>query len=175
MAFNAEKEISKLWSSLHGAQGEIGRMYFRWRQAALEIAGPDANPLDVGLKAAEVIGSELGKAALPRLNWLKGEEVWLQSLAGGIAMNWKTQGAAVKIEKGDNPFELFIKWERCPWPTFAKSYGVPMEEDVLCCDRILQSILPDVNAFFNVHYKIETLKAIPRGEGVCLRRLYKEE
>jgi hypothetical protein len=48
-----------------------------------------------------------------------------------------------------------------------------MEEDVLCCDRILQSILTDVNVFFNVHYKIETLKAIPRGEGMCLRRLYK--
>jgi hypothetical protein len=44
---------------------------------------------------------------------------------------------------------------------------------VLCCDRILQNILPDVNAFFNVNYKIETLKAIPRGQGVCLRRLYK--
>ncbi|MFH1122570.1 MAG: hypothetical protein V1758_02805 [Pseudomonadota bacterium] len=175
MSFDAEKEISRLWGNLHTAQAEIGRTYYRWRQAALHFAGPDADPLDVGLKAAEIIGMELGKAALPRLNWLKGEEAWLKSLAGGMAANWITHGAIVKVEKGEKPFEMFIKWERCPWPTFAKEYGVRMEDDVLCCDRILQAILVDVNVFFNVNYKIETLKAIPRGQGACLRRLYRAE
>jgi len=173
MAFDAEKEITKLLGNLRSAQSEIGRTYFRWRQAALALAGPDADPLDVSLKAAEVIGKELGKQSIPRLNWLKGEEAWLKSLAGGIAAQWIMQGAVVKVEEGEKPFEVFIKWERCPWPTYAKEYGVKMEEDVLCCDRILQSILPDVNVFFNVDYKIETLKAIPRGQGVCLRRLFK--
>ncbi|MFO7459566.1 MAG: hypothetical protein R6X07_03010 [Desulfatiglandales bacterium] len=173
MAFDAEKEITKLWGNLRSAQSEIGRTYFRWRQAALALAGPDANPLDVSLKAAEVIGKELGKQSLPRLNWLKGEEAWLRSLAGGIAAQWIMQGAVVKVEKGEKPTEVFITWDRCPWPSYAKEYGVKMEEDVLCCDRILQSILPDVNVFFNVNYKIETLKAIPRGQGVCLRRLFK--
>jgi len=173
MAFEAEKEITKLWGDLHSAQSEIGRTYFRWRQAALQVAGPDANPIDISLKAAEIIGKELSKASLPRLNWLKGEEVWMRSLAGGIAAQWIMQGAIVRVEKSEKPNEIFIKWERCPWPTYAKEYGVKMEEDVLCCDRILQNILPDVNAFFNVHYRIETLKAIPRGQGVCLRRLYK--
>ena len=173
MAFEPEKEITKLWGDLHSAQSEIGRTYFRWRQAALQVAGPNANPIDISLKAAEIIGKELSKASLPRLNWLKGEEVWMRSLAGGIAAQWIMQGAIVRVEKSEKPNEIFIKWERCPWPTYAKEYGVKMEEDVLCCDRILQNILPDVNAFFNVNYKIETLKAIPRGQGVCLRRLYK--
>jgi len=173
MAFEAEKEITKLWGNLHSAQSEIGRTYFRWRQAALQVAGPNANPIDISLKAADIIGKELSKASLPRLNWLKGEEVWMRSLAGGIAAQWIMQGAVVRVEKSEKPNEIFIRWERCPWPTYAKEYGVKMEEDVLCCDRILQNILPDVNAFFNVHYKIETLKAIPRGQGVCLRRLYK--
>ena len=95
------------------------------------------------------------------------------NLANNYAGQWINYGAIVKLEKGGNPFEVFIKWERCPWPTFAKEYGVKMEEDVLFCDRILQSILEDVNVFFNVNYKIETLKAIPRGEGICLRKLYK--
>jgi hypothetical protein len=173
MSFNAEKEVTKLWRSLHGAQSEIGRTYYRWRKAALDLAAPGAEPLDVGLKAAEVMGEEIGKSLLPRLNWLKGEEAWLGSLAKAIAANWANHGALVTIEKGENGNELFINWQRCPWPTFAKEYGVPMEEDVLCCDRILQTLLHDVNLFFNVDYKIETLKAIPRGQGVCVRRLYK--
>jgi hypothetical protein len=173
MAFDAEKEISRLWASLHSAQDEIGRTYYRWRQAALKMAGPNAKSLDVSLKAAEIFGMEIGKSFLPRLNWLKGEEFWLMSLANSYAGQWINHGAIVKVEKGSHPFEALIQWERCPWPTFAKEYGVPMEEDVLCCDKILQTILGDVNVFFNVNYKIETLKAIPRGEGVCLRKLYK--
>lgn len=173
MAFEAEKEITKLWNNLHSSQSEIGRTYYRWRQAALAIARPELTPLDVGLKAAEIIGTELGKASLPRLNWLKGEEVWLRSLAGGIAAQWIMQGGVVRVDKGEKPFEMMIRWERCPWPSYAKEYGVKMEEDVVCCDRILQTLLIDVNVFFNVNYKIETLKAIPRGQGVCLRRLYK--
>jgi hypothetical protein len=79
----------------------------------------------------------------------------------------------VAIDRGKDPYELFIRWDRCPWPTFAKEYEINMEEDVLACDKILETILHDVNIFFNVEYKIETLKAIPRGQGVCLRRLYK--
>lgn len=173
MAFDAEREITKLWRNLHNAQSEIQRTWYRWRQAAVDRAGSAVNALEVSLKAAEVTGKEIGKGMLPRLNWLKGEEAWLMNLANQIAGQWIQHGAVVTVGKGEQPFEVFIKWERCPWPTFAKEYGVRMEEDVLCCDRILQSMLVDVNVFFNVHYEIETLKAIPRGEGVCLRRLHR--
>ncbi|MEW5722462.1 MAG: hypothetical protein AB1896_05115 [Thermodesulfobacteriota bacterium] len=173
MAFDAEKEISGLWRQLQSVQTEIGRTYMRWRQAALALAGEKADPREVSLKAAEIIGFEFGKSLLPRLNWLKGEEGWLLGLANAYAGYWTNHGAVVKLEKGENPLEVFLKWERCPWPTYAKEYNVDMEEDVLCCDRILKSVLRDVNVFFNVNYEIETLKAIPRGQGVCLRRLYK--
>jgi hypothetical protein len=173
MSINAEREITGLWSALKNAQKDIGRTYYRWREAAIEVAGPDVEALDVGLKAAEVIGADIGKSFLPRLNWLKGEEAWLMNLARSISRTWSLQGAIVKVEAGENPTEVLIKWERCPWPTYAKQYGVDMEEDVLTCDRILETILKDVNIFFNVQYEIETLKAIPRGQGMCVRRLYK--
>jgi hypothetical protein len=60
-----KKKLRNCGGNLRSAQGEIGRTYFRWRQAALALAGPDANPLDVSLKAAEVIGKELGKQSSP--------------------------------------------------------------------------------------------------------------
>ena len=59
MSFDAEKEITRLWRSLHGAQAEIGRAHYRWRKAALELAGPDADPIEVGLRAAEITGGEM--------------------------------------------------------------------------------------------------------------------
>ncbi len=173
MGFDVEKEIGRLWRNLHSAQGEIGRVWYRWREAVLGFMGPGVNPLEVSLRVAEVMGREIGRGFLSRLNWLKGEEAWLMGLAGSISAQWVNHGALVRVEKGDGQFEVFIRWERCPWPSFAKEYGVGMEEDLVVCDRILQSILVDVNVFFNVRYGIETLKAIPRGEGMCLRRLYK--
>jgi len=173
-SFNAEKEVSKLWRDLHGAQGEVGKTYYRWRKAALEVAGPDADPMAISLKAAEITGAEIGRAMLPRLNWLKGEDAWLLGLGKQIAGQWTKQGAVVTLGRGDAPNEMLITWSRCPWPSYAKDYGVKMEEDVVCCDRILQTLLQDVNLFFNVNYEIETLKAIPRGQGACVRRLYRK-
>lgn len=175
MSFNAEKEISKLWKSLHAAQAETGKTYYRWRQAAIELAGPDVTPLDVGLRAAEMFGKDIGKGMLPRLNWLKGEEGFLLALGRQIAGLWVTDGGLASVEKGENPGEVFIRCTRDPWPTWAKEYDVPMEEVALCRERLLKSILEDVSVFFNIPLDIEMQKAIPRGQGMWLFRLYKEE
>ena len=88
MPVDAEKEITRLWRALHGAQDEIGKTYYRWRQVALEFAGPGVKPLDVGLRAAEIFGKEIGKSLLPRQNWLKGEEAFLMNLG----RSWRTSG-----------------------------------------------------------------------------------
>lgn len=65
MSFNAEKEISRLWKGLHSAQDDIAKAHYRWRQAAIELAGANAKSIDVSLKAAQVIGAEIGKSFLP--------------------------------------------------------------------------------------------------------------
>jgi hypothetical protein len=104
----------------------------------------------------------------------KGEEAFMVNLARALAGTGIANGAVVKVEKSENPNEVFIKWEKCPWPTFARRYGASMEEDLQGCDKFLQTIVDEVNRFSNTNFKLETLKAIPRGEGECLRRLYKE-
>lgn len=174
MPVNAEKEISKLWKNMHAAQSEIGKTFYRWRKTALEVAGPDIKPLDVALKAAEIFGKDIGKSLLPRLNWLKGEETFMFNLGKALAGLWITDGATTTVEKGENPSEIFINCTRDPWPTHAKEFGVPMEEVALYREKLFQTILEDVSIFFNINLKIEMLKAIPRGEGMYLMRLYKE-
>ena len=175
MSFNAEKEISKLWKNLHGAQSEVGKTFYRWRKVALDIAGPDADAREVSLKAAEVFGKDIGKSLLPRLNWLKGEEGFLLNLGKAYANLWNTDGAIATVEKGENATEVFIKCTRDPWPTYAKEFGVPMEEVALYRERLFQTILEDVSVFFNIKLNIEMQKAIPRGQGMWLMRLYKDE
>jgi hypothetical protein len=175
MPVNAEKEITTLWRNLHNAQGEICKTFYRWREVALEVAGPDVKPLDVALKAAEMMGKDIGKDFLPRMNWLKGEEGFMMNLGKSLAGLWITEGGIAFAKKGENPGEIFVKCTRCPWPTAAKQYGVPMEEVALTRERLFQTMLEDVSVFLNIKVNIEMLKAIPRGQGEWLFRLYKEE
>ena len=174
MPVNAEKEITKLWRNLHNAQSEICKTFYRWREVAIEVAGPDVKPLDIALKAAEMMGKDIGKNFLPRLNWLKGEETFMMNLGRALAGIWVMEGGTAMADKGENSGEVFIRCTRCPWPTAAKEFGVPMEEVALTRERLFQAILEDVNVFFNINLKIEMLKAIPRGEGEYLLKLYKE-
>lgn len=175
MSLNVEKEISGLWKSLQFAQAEIGKTYYRWRQVAIECAGPEANPAEIGLKAADLFGKDIGKSFLPRLNWLKGEDAFLMNLGRAFAGLWNVDGALAAAEKGEKSGEIMIKCTRDPWPTYAKEFGVPMEEVAVCRERMFQSILEDVSVFFNIPLKLEMLKAIPRGEGMWLMKLYKDE
>jgi hypothetical protein len=175
MPVDTEKEITRLWKSLHSSQSEICRTYYRWREVATRLAGPDAKPLDVALQAAESMGKDIGKSLLPRLNWLKGEEAFLLNLGRALAAVWANEGGIAFAEKGDNPGEVMITCTRDPWPSIAKEYGVPMEEVALTRERLFQSALEDVSVFFNIHLAIEMQKAIPRGEGIYVFRLYKKE
>jgi hypothetical protein len=175
MPVDAEKEITKLWKAMHSAQDEIGKTYFRWRQVALEFAGDDVRPLDVGLRAAEVFGKDIGKSLLPRMNWLKGEEGFMMTLGKALAGLWITDGGLAKVEKGQAAGEIFIKCTRDPWPTWAKEFDVPMEEIALCRERMYQAALEDVAIFMNIPLKIEMQKAIARGQGETVMRLYKAE
>lgn len=175
MPVDSEKEISKLYRALHSAQDEIGKTFYRWRQVAVEFAGADANPQDVALRAAEIFGKDIGKSILPRMNWLKGEEGFMMILGKSLAGLWNTDGGRAIVEKGENPGEVFIKCSRDPWPSWAKQFGVPMEEVALCRERMYQAVLEDVSVFMNIPLKIELQKAIPRGQGETVLRLYKAE
>ena len=175
MPVDSEKEITKLYRALHSAQDEIGKTFYRWRQVAVEFAGADANPQDVALRAAEIFGKDIGKSILPRMNWLKGEEGFMMILGKSLAGLWNTDGGRAIAEKGENPGEVFIKCSRDPWPSWAKQFGVPMEEVALCRERMYQAVLEDVSVFMNIPLKIELQKAIPRGQGETVLRLYKAE
>ncbi len=99
----------------------------------------------------------------------------LGGLGKALAGTWNSDGASATAEKGENPSEVIISCTRDPWPSWAKEYGVPMEEVALSREKLFQSIIEDVSLFFNIPLKIEMLKAIPRGQGETVLKLYKTE
>lgn len=170
--FDAEAEITKLWAKCQGAQDEIRRAFYTARAAAIDSAGDGADEMAIGLKQWQFRGHDAAKSYFPRINLTKGS---LAEQVGQLLVGtWRTQGAVVRLQKSENPDECFVVWDRCPWPTAAKNYGAPMAEDVGGCDLMLQTAVADVALFIGRTIKIETTKAIPRGEGKCVRRIWVE-
>lgn len=172
MAFDAEKEIAKLWAKCQAAQTSIRNTHYTWRQAAIEMAGDGADEEAIAMKGWETQGKDTAKTFFPRLDVTKPN--FVERVGRLFVGHWRNQGALVRLEKGEDDNEVFIIWDRCPWPTWAKNFGAPMEEDAKGCHLFLETIVEDVALFTNKNLKIETQKAIPRGEGACVRRLYLE-
>lgn len=166
---DAETELRNLLSRFDALCAIVRATWYEWRQAAVEYARPGAEPLEIVLKAWEVVGHDTAKAYFPILN--KASPTFLEDIAKCIMMSSVSMGEDARIVKSDKPDEIFIQWDHCPWPEFARRYKVPMEEDVLGCDKWFMTVIDDINALFNTNVKLETLKAIPRGDGCCLRVL----
>jgi hypothetical protein len=175
MPVNAEKEITKLWKDKQAAQGEICNTYYRWREFAMGLAGEGADPMTVALDAAEAFGRYIGKGMLPRLNLLKGDEAFVAMVAKQLAGTWAAEGAVVTVEPGENPLEAVIRCRRDVWPTAAKTFDVPMEEVAKTREKLFESMLVDISVFFNRPLAVEMQKAIPRGEGEWVFRLYMKQ
>jgi hypothetical protein len=168
-----ENELRKLLGKFE-ALGNITRaMWYEWRLAAVEYARTGVNPMEIVLKAWEIVGHDTAKAYFGMLD--KSRSTFVEDIGKCIVFSSTVMGEDAVIEKGQDSTEVYVRWDQCPWPEFARRYKVSMEEDVAGCDKWFQTVISDINELFNTNVKLETLKAIPRGDGVCLRRLWLEK
>lgn len=168
---DSEREIRKLLAKFEGLGNITRATWYEWREAAMACA-PGLKPLDLVLKAWEVVGHDTAKAYFTALDVSK--PTFLEDIAKCIVGSSTIMGEDAKLVKGAHEGEIYVQWDRCPWPEFARRYKAPMEEDVLGCDKWFQTVIEDINELFNTEVRLETLKAIPRGDGICLRRLSME-
>jgi hypothetical protein len=99
MPVDAEREINRLHGALSAAQGAIKATHYEWRQAALELAGPNADPMVIALKFWEIAGKDLAKGFLPTLNKSKGEEALMMSVARLLAATELPMGLWLKLKR----------------------------------------------------------------------------
>jgi hypothetical protein len=169
---DVEAELRKLLARFEALCSIVRATWYEWRQAALEFAREGVKPLDLVLRAWEIVGHDTAKSYFPALDVSKPS--FLEDIAKLIVMSSQSMGEDAKVVKGEKPNEVYVRWDSCPWPEFARRYGAPMEEDLAGCDKWFQTVIDDINALFNTKVRLVTLKAIPKGDGICLRRLYME-
>jgi hypothetical protein len=173
MEFDCEKELRTLISKFD-ALGNITRaLFYEWREAAIRNAKEGVTPMQLVLDAWEVVGHDTAKAYFGMLDVSKPD--FLKKIARAIVMSSTMMGETARMEKGKDENEFLVIWDRCPWPEFARRYEVPMDEDVKGCDKWFTTVIDDLNELFNTKVRLETLEAIPYGDGKCVRRLWMEK
>ena len=171
---DCEKELRTLYKKFE-MLGNIERAtWYEWRQAALEFAKEGTNPEDLVLRAWEIVGHDTAKGYFGALDVTRGKKRFVTDIAKCIVMSSTMMGETARVVESEKDDEVFVVWDRCPWPEFARRYGAPMEEDVKGCDMWFQTVIKDINEVFNTNVKLETTKAIPRGDCECVRRIWWE-
>lgn len=168
-AVDPERELRTLLAKFD-ALGNITRAtWYEFRRAALDFARPGTTPLDIVLRAWEIVGHDTARAYVTALDLSRPS--FLEDIGRLIVQSSTMMGESARLKKGSGPNEVYVEWDRCPWPEFARRYGATMEEDVLGCDMWFQTVIKDINEIFGTDVRLETKAAIPRGDRTCTRRL----
>jgi hypothetical protein len=104
MTVDPEKELRTLLNKFD-ALGNITRAtWYEWRQAAIETARPEFTPLDLVLRAWEVVGHDTAKAYYHMLD--KSKPTFIEDIAKCIVMSSTMMGEDAEIVESENENEV---------------------------------------------------------------------
>ena len=95
MVVDPEKEIKKLMTKYEALQNINRATWYEWREAAIECARPDVKPIDLVLKAWEVVGHDTAKAYFGMLDVSKPS--FIEDIAKCIVMSSTMMGENAKV------------------------------------------------------------------------------
>jgi hypothetical protein len=82
-------------------------------------------------------------------------------------------GEDAKFIRGENDNEAFVQHEGCPWFTWHERLDL-LDEDQPGCDKWFETTIEDINKALGTEVKFETMKSLPDGSDMCLRRIWVE-
>lgn len=147
---------------------EIARAsHFAWRQAVEEMC-PDVDTAEVVYKMWEITGHETAKAYLKHIDPSKPLP---RQVASSIVWSSSTMGEDARLIEGENEKEAFIQHDGCPWFAWHEKLGI-LDEDQPGCDCWFKTTIEDINKSLGSNMKFETMKSMPEGSSMCLRRIW---
>jgi len=143
--------------------------HFEWLRAARALA-PNVSELQLILKFWEEVAKDTAESYIKRIEPDKPlpEQIVRCFVFSSICMGEDCEAVAGKDEN-----EAFARHTACPWFEWHKRLG-KTELDLPGCDRWIEVFVDEINRRLGVRVRWETLKALPKGDDVCLRRFWVE-
>ncbi len=143
--------------------------HFEWLRAAKELC-PDVSELDLVLKFWEIVGHDTAKNYLKHLD---PEKSLPEQIAKNFGFSSQAMGEDAEFVEGKDEKEAFAQHVGCPWFEWHQRLD-KMDQDQAGCDKWLETFVDDINKELGTELKWETVKSIPNGDAVCLRRFWVE-
>ncbi|MEE9224074.1 MAG: hypothetical protein V3U51_04935 [Thermoplasmata archaeon] len=143
--------------------------HFEWLRAAKELC-PDVSELDLVLKFWEIVGHDTAKNYLKHLD---PEKPLPEQIAKNFVFSSQAMGEDAEFVEGKDEKEAFAQHVGCPWFEWHQRLD-KLDQDQAGCDKWLETFVDDINKELGTNLKWETVKSIPKGDEVCLRRFWVE-
>lgn len=153
----------RILSQIHRAS------HFDWILAVKEIC-PEVEELKLVQKFWEVVAYETAK------NYLKYIDInkpLPKQIAENFVFSSICMGEDAELIEGKDENECFARHNSCPWYDWHKKLG-KLEFDQKGCDMWLNTLIKVINEELGTNLKALTLKSLPNGDDVCLRRFWVE-
>jgi hypothetical protein len=143
--------------------------HFEWLRAAKELC-PDVSELDLVLKYWEIVGHDTAKNYLKHLD---PEKPLPEQVAKNYVFSSQSMGENAEFVEGKDENEAFAQHVGCPWFEWHQRLD-KLDQDQAGCDMWLETFVDDINKELGTNLKWETMKSIPAGDRICLRRFWIE-
>lgn len=143
--------------------------HFEWLRAAKELC-PSVSELDLVLKFWEIVGHDTAKSYLRHLD---PEKPLPEQIARNFVFSSQSMGEDAEFIEGEDEKEAFAQHTGCPWFEWHQRLD-KLDQDQPGCDKWLETFIEDINKELGSNIKWETVKSIPNGNDVCLRRFWVE-
>lgn len=160
MEIPIEKKF-KILSQIHRSS------HFEWIQAIKEIC-TDVDEYDLVLKYWEKVAEATARNYLQHLDISKPLP---KQVAENFVFSSICMGEDAELVEGKDENECFARHNDCPWYHWHKGLG-KMKFDQEGCDMWLKSLIKIVNDKLGTKIKAATLKSLPNGDEICLRRFW---
>ena len=144
--------------------------HFAWREAVVQMC-PGMDIQKVVNRMWEITGKETAKSYLKRLDLSKPLP---RQIAESIVFSSQTMGEDAKVREGESEDEAFVVHDACPWMFWHERLNI-LHEDREGCDAWFKATVEEIARATGINLKVETLKSLPDGDEVCLRRFWVEK
>lgn len=142
--------------------------HFEWLRAAEALAKEGVSELDLVLRFWEEVAHDTAVSYLKRIDLKKPLPA---QIAESFAFSSVCMGEECEPLPGKDEREAFARHTACPWYEWHRRLD-KMELDLAGCEKWIEVFIDEINRKLGVRMRWETLKALPKGDAVCLRRFW---
>jgi len=141
--------------------------HFEWLRAVKALA-PQLDETRLVREYWQEVGRDTASAYVPHIDRKKPLP---EQVARSFSFSSQCMGEDCGVKPGKDENEYFAEHTACPWFERHREEG-KLELDLPGCEAWLEAVVNGINEELGSNLKFETLKSLPDGDEVCLRRFW---